>query len=529
MTNFSIASSALSNSADVCDFHGSTSCILSEMNCCQIPSPLRAYSKEIADELDLLVDSERLLGEVGQEAVPGSASCLPVQIWRAHLLRYLATGSAGLDRRSFRKPEKLNEGSSSRCRGVFDPEPLGVPRRAGPAPCGPPPCTPALGAAGAGCDPSAPACASGRTSGSGLLLSPLPSAPALGFCFGGGAGAGVWYGSNSARSGETRSAAGLARASGVPSDRWDVAAGVSVELLGAPGVGPGVGARTSMGAGRLAGAEGVAVCCGAGVAPTSAAAWGRGVSPVSAGDSSASRAGVSLSAASVSGCAASSTLPTPAAESVSGCAAPPASPTLAMSDTGAGASADARLVVGDRESAPPLDSSDRSALELAVSATAAPSTPDCAPSNGGDGVLSLATVSPSPPAPAPTASEAVVDNDAGGCDEGESTAAVSGVSSCFSGCVSACVSGRVSVSFSGSGSGAAVWEGSAGVVDADPGRPSSSACMLVTSHVECCVSCVLSYSSFSALCWSSLCRRVVESWKESAVFNVGGESSMPCC
>lgn len=69
MTSFSIASRALSNSALDCDFHGSTRRILSEMNWCERVGPRMplTHGKEVSDEFDLLVDGERLLGEVGQE------------------------------------------------------------------------------------------------------------------------------------------------------------------------------------------------------------------------------------------------------------------------------------------------------------------------------------------------------------------------------------------------------------------------------------------------------------------------------
>lgn len=68
------------------------------------------------DKLDLLVDSERLLGEIGQKAVERdirdpSLLAGMLQWEETHLLRYLAMGSAGFDLMSLRNPEKLKAGS----------------------------------------------------------------------------------------------------------------------------------------------------------------------------------------------------------------------------------------------------------------------------------------------------------------------------------------------------------------------------------------------------------------------------------
>lgn len=57
-------------------------------------------------ELHLLIDGEGLLGEVGQKTPQLCA-------WSTYLLRYRAMGSAGLLRRSRKKPEKLKAGSGA--------------------------------------------------------------------------------------------------------------------------------------------------------------------------------------------------------------------------------------------------------------------------------------------------------------------------------------------------------------------------------------------------------------------------------
>lgn len=197
----------------------------------------------------------------------------------SHLLRYLATGSAGLLRRSLRNPAKLNDGSSplSLRRGVFEPLPLGV-RRDGP-----------------GASVLRRVLSSSARRVSALRRSCPSCSLALGLGLGGGAGAGVSKGSNSASSGATLSAAGLVLACGVSREDDDEveeegSAGPAAGVSPGPGVGPGVGARMGTGAGPLAGAGGVAVRCGAGVARGSACAW------VSAGMARESAVAASLSA-----------------------------------------------------------------------------------------------------------------------------------------------------------------------------------------------------------------------------------------
>lgn len=68
-------------------------------------------------KLDLLIDSEWLLGKVRQETTRQPMDLLTSLVTRlrrrAHLLRYLATGSADFNLKSFRNPEKLKAGSPS--------------------------------------------------------------------------------------------------------------------------------------------------------------------------------------------------------------------------------------------------------------------------------------------------------------------------------------------------------------------------------------------------------------------------------
>jgi hypothetical protein len=71
MTSFSMASMALSNSAAVCERHGSICFILSAMNSnitiqqghFDVCASGNTHAKEIVNQLDLLVDRERALSE----------------------------------------------------------------------------------------------------------------------------------------------------------------------------------------------------------------------------------------------------------------------------------------------------------------------------------------------------------------------------------------------------------------------------------------------------------------------------------